>query len=47
MSNFAFIAVLDRGTQEINEAEEDTVILKEQLADAIEEVLDRALEKRF
>lgn len=43
----AFVEVLDRGIQETDKAEGDSVILKEQTVDAIEEVLDRALEQRF
>ena len=43
----AFVEVLDRGIQETDKAEGDSVILKEQTVDAIEEVLDRALEQKF
>ena len=43
----AFVEVLDRGIQEVNKTEDDSAILKEQTVDAIEEVLDRALEQKF
>lgn len=43
----AFVEVLDRGIQETDKAEGDSVILKEQTVDATEEVLDRALEQKF
>ena len=43
----AFVAVLDRGIQEVNKTEDDSAILKEQTLDAIEEVLARALEQKF
>ena len=43
----AFVEVLNRGIQKMNKAEDDSAILKEQTVDAIEEVLDRALEQKF
>ena len=43
----AFVEVIDRGTQKVNKTEDDSAILKEQTVDAIEKVLDRALEQKF